>query len=158
MATVREARPASSDAGDATATARELLRLMIFCRVLEQTCCALNPRWFPAEGEEAAIVGAFYALRADDFIAAHYRGPFIAYYMRGAELARLIGQCLAKANGYASGRALGFTGPIELGCLPWVAGDLGTSLGVATGVATGYQYERSDSVVICSFRDGTSHR
>ena len=162
MATVRETRPASSDSGDPTAgetaTARELLRLMILCRVLEQTCCELNPRWFPAEGEEAAIVGAFYGLRSDDFIAAHYRGPFIAYYMRGAELARLVGQCLAKANGYARGRALGFTGPFELGCLPWVAGDLGTSLGVATGIATGYQYERSDRVVVCSFGDGTTNR
>ena len=131
---------------------------MVLSRVLEQTCCALNPRWFPAEGEEAALVGAFHGLRPDDFIAAHYRGPFIAYYMRGAELSRLIGQCLAKANGYAKGRALGFTGPIELGCLPWVAGDLGTSLGVATGVATGFHYEQSDRVVVCSFGDGTSNR
>ncbi|HEU5317091.1 MAG TPA: thiamine pyrophosphate-dependent dehydrogenase E1 component subunit alpha [Chloroflexota bacterium] len=137
---------------------RDLLRLMILSRVLEQTCCELNPRWFPAEGEEAAIVGAFYGLRSDDFIAAHYRGPFIAYYLRGADLARLIGQALAKANGYARGRALGFTGPFELGCLPWVAGDLGTSLGVATGVATGYQYEGGDRVVVCSFGDGTSNR
>src|SRR5687768_1958854 len=141
-----------------TGTARQLLRLMVLCRVLEQTCCALNPRWFPAEGEEAAIVGAFHGLRPDDFIAAHYRGPFIAYYMRGAELSRLVGQTLAKANGYARGRALGFTGPIELGCLPWVAGDLGTSLGVATGVATGFHYEHGERVVVCTFGDGTTNR
>src|SRR5207237_7174359 len=92
----------------------DLLRLMILCRVLERTCCELNPRWFPAEGEEATLVGTFYGLRPDDVIAAHYRGPFIAYYLRGAELARLIGQALGKANGYAKGRALGFTGPVEL--------------------------------------------
>ena len=155
MATTATERPVTvADTG----TARELLRLMVLCRVLEQTCCALNPRWFPAEGEEAAIVGAFHGLRPNDFIAAHYRGPFIAYYMRGAELSRLIGQTLAKANGYARGRALGFTGPIELGCLPWVAGDLGTSLGVATGVATGFQYEQGDRVVVCTFGDGTTNR
>ena len=152
------AAPTSSDHPHLRAHGRELLRLMALSRVLEQTCCELNPRWFPAEGEEAAIVGAFYGLRRDDFIAAHYRGPFIAYYMRGAELPRLIGQTLAKANGYARGRALGFTGPFELGCLPWVAGDLGTSLGVATGVATGFQYEGGDRVVVCSFGDGTSNR
>ncbi|MGI8423977.1 MAG: thiamine pyrophosphate-dependent dehydrogenase E1 component subunit alpha [Chloroflexota bacterium] len=138
--------------------APELLRLVVLCRVLEQACCALNPRWFPAEGEEAAIVGAFHGLRPDDFIAAHYRGPFIAYYMRGADLARLVGQALAKANGYSRGRALGFTGPVELGCLPWVAGDLGTSIGVATGVATGFQYEGGDRVVVCTFGDGTTNR
>src|SRR5438093_12143249 len=70
----------------------ELLRLMILCRVLERTCCELNPRWFPVEGEEATLVGAFYGLRPDDVIAAHYRGPFIAYYLRGAELARLTAE------------------------------------------------------------------
>ena len=41
---------------------------------------------------------------------------------------------------------------------PWVAGDLGTSIGVATGIATGFQYERGDRVVVCSFGDGTSNR
>ncbi|HXI18970.1 MAG TPA: thiamine pyrophosphate-dependent dehydrogenase E1 component subunit alpha [Chloroflexota bacterium] len=136
----------------------ELLRLMVLCRVLERTCCELNPRWFPVEGEEGTLVGAFHALRPDDFAAPHYRGPFIVYHMRGAELARLIGQVLAKANGYARGRALGFTGPIELNALPWVAGDLGTSLGVATGTALGFQYEGSDRVTVCSFGDGTSNR
>lgn len=150
--------PAPGDAARDTTHALELLRLLALCRTLEQTLCELNPRWFPALGEEATLVGAFHGLRATDFAAAHYRGPFIVYYMRGAELARLVGQCLAKANGYARGRALGFTGPLELGCLPWVAGDLGTSLGVATGVATGYQYEGGDRVVVCSFGDGTSNR
>ncbi len=137
---------------------RELLRLMIVCRVLERTCCELNPRWFPAEGEEAALVGTFYGLRDDDVIAAHYRGPFIAYYMRGAALARLIGQVLGKATGYARGRALGFTGPVERNVLPWVAGDLGTSLGVATGTALAARYDGLDRVTVVSFGDGTSNR
>jgi TPP-dependent pyruvate/acetoin dehydrogenase alpha subunit len=91
-------------------------------------------------------------------IAAHYRGPFIAYYLRGADLARLVGQALGKANGYAKGRALGFTGPVELNILPWVAGDLGTSLGVATGAALAAQYDGSDRVTVVSFGDGTSNR
>src|SRR5688500_10628367 len=120
MATVPEERLAtpggqSAAQNDASATpidadtARELLRLMVLCRVLEQTCCELNPRWFPAEGEEAAIVGAFHGLRADDFIAAHYRGPFIAYYMRGDELPRLVGLELDRSYGYASGHSLSIT-------------------------------------------------
>jgi TPP-dependent pyruvate/acetoin dehydrogenase alpha subunit len=135
-----------------------LLRAMIVCREVERVCCELNPRWFPAEGEEAAIVGAFFGLRGDDVVAAHYRGPFIAYYLRGAELSRLIAQALAKATGYARGRAPGFTGPVERHVVPWVAGDLGTSLGVATGAALGLQYEGSDRVVVCTFGDGTSNR
>jgi pyruvate dehydrogenase E1 component alpha subunit len=135
-----------------------LLRCMIVCREVERTACELNPRWFPAEGEEAAIVGAFYGLRRDDVIAAHYRGPFVAYYMRGADLSRLFGQVLGKATGYARGRSLGFTGPVEQHIIPWVAGDLGTSLGVAAGAGVGLQYEGSDRVVVCTFGDGTSNR
>jgi TPP-dependent pyruvate/acetoin dehydrogenase alpha subunit len=135
-----------------------LLRCMIVCREVERTACELNPRWFPAEGEEAAIVGSFFGLRKDDVIAAHYRGPFVAYYMRGAALDRLFGQVLGKATGYARGRALGFTGPVEQHIIPWVAGDLGTSLGVATGAGVGLQYEGSDRVVVCTFGDGTSNR
>ncbi|MGH2366742.1 MAG: thiamine pyrophosphate-dependent dehydrogenase E1 component subunit alpha, partial [Chloroflexota bacterium] len=135
-----------------------LLRLMILSRVLERACCELNPRWFPAEGEEGAIVGSFYGLRPDDVIAAHYRGPFIAYYMRGADLSRLVAQALGKATGFARGRALGFTGPVDQHIIPWVAGDLGTSLGVATGAALGLQYDGSDRVAVVTFGDGTSNR
>lgn len=135
-----------------------LVRAMILSRVLERACCDLNPRWFPAEGEEAVIAGSFYGLRADDIAAPHYRGPFLTYAMRGASLSRLVAQALAKATGYAGGRALGFTGPADLGFVPWVAGDLGTTIGVATGCALGFRYEGSDRVVVCSFGDGTTNR
>lgn len=135
-----------------------LVRAMVLSRVLERACCELNPRWFPAEGEEAVIAGAFYGLRPDDVAAPHYRGPFLAYAMRGASLSRLVAQALAKATGYARGRALGFTGPADLGFVPWVAGDLGTTIGVATGCAVGFHYEQSDRVVVCSFGDGTTNR
>src|SRR5205823_14067286 len=66
-----------------------LYRWLLVSRVLERALCARNPRWFPAEGEEAAIVGAFCDLRPDDVAAPHYRGPFVVYLMRGAELWRL---------------------------------------------------------------------
>lgn len=149
----------SSDDHDVSASDHvSLVRAMILSRVLERACCELNPRWFPAEGEEAVIAGAFFGLRPDDVAAPHYRGPFLAYAMRGASLSRLVAQALAKSTGYARGRALGFTGPADLGFVPWVAGDLGTTIGVATGCAVGFQYERSDRVVVCSFGDGTTNR
>lgn len=131
---------------------------MVLSRLLERACGELNPRWFPAEGEEAAIVGSFYGLRADDGLAPHYRGPFIVYLMRGADLARLMGQALGRESGYARGRAVPFTGPVELGIVPWVAGDLGTSLGVGTGAALAFHYEGSERVAVVSFGDGTVNR
>src|SRR5437870_5499967 len=140
-----------------------MYRWMIACRELEAACCRANPRWFPALGEEAAIVATFFGLRPDDVIAPHYRGPFVAYLMRGAELDRLVGQALGKANGYSRGRSVPFTGPFQLNVVPWVAGDLGTNLSVATGVALGIAYRREagiadDRVVVVSFGDGTANR
>lgn len=135
-----------------------LHREMVRCRVLERACGAANPRWFPAEGEEAAIVGAYFGLRADDAVAPHYRGPFVVYLMRGAEMARLCAQALGKKSGYARGRAVPFTGPVDLGIVPWVAGDLGTSLGVGTGAALAFHYEGSDRVCVIGMGDGTVNR
>lgn len=138
--------------------ARDMHRLMVRCRVLESTCCRLNPRWFPAEGEEAVIVGTFYGLRPDDAVVPHYRGPFVVYLMRGAELTRLLAQCLGRSGGYGKGRAPAFTGPAGGGVLPWVAGDLGTNLSLGTGAALAFQYEGSDRVAVLSTGDGTTNR
>jgi TPP-dependent pyruvate/acetoin dehydrogenase alpha subunit len=143
----------------------DLFNWMALSRAFEQACSAANPRWFPAEGEEATIVGTFYGLRPDDVVAPHYRGPFVVYLMRGASISRLAGQALGKATGYARGRAVPFTGPLDLNVVPWVAGDLGTSLGVATGAALAFWYDRQchgpdgiDRVVVVSFGDGTANR
>jgi TPP-dependent pyruvate/acetoin dehydrogenase alpha subunit len=131
---------------------------MVLARTLGTTLCELNARWFPLEGEEAVHVGSFVDLRHDDAAAPHYRDPFVVYLMRGAELWRLIAQVLGKSAGYNKGRSVGFTGPFHLGVVPWVAGDLGTTLGTATGAALAFTQQRSDRVCVCSFGDGTANR
>jgi TPP-dependent pyruvate/acetoin dehydrogenase alpha subunit len=131
---------------------------MALSRELDECLCAANPRWFPSAGEEAAMVGAFCDLRPDDAIAAHYRDPLVIYLMRGAEMARLVAQVLGKVGGYNKGRSVPFTGPVDLHIVPWVAGDLGTSLGVATGAALAFQQEGSDRICVCTFGDGTANR
>lgn len=131
---------------------------MTLSRELDEVLCAANPRWFPSAGEEATMVGAFCDLRPDDAIAAHYRDPLVIYMMRGAEMARLVAQVLGKVGGYNKGRSVPFTGPVDLQIVPWVAGDLGTSLGVATGAALAFQQEGSDRVCVCTFGDGTANR
>ena len=135
-----------------------IYRWLVVCRELDRALCAENPRWFPIEGEEATVVGTFVDLRNDDALAAHYRDPFVAYLMRGAEMWRLAAQVLGKAAGYNKGRSVPFNGPVELGIVPWVAGDLGTTLGTATGAALAFQAEGSDRVCVCSFGDGTANR
>lgn len=131
---------------------------MALSRELDDVLCAANPRWFPSAGEEAAMIGAFCDLRLNDAVAPHYRDPLVIYMMRGAEMARLAAQVLGKTGGYNKGRSVPFTGPVDLNIVPWVAGDLGTSLGVATGAALAFQQEESDRVCVCSFGDGTSNR
>lgn len=128
------------------------------CRELDRALCAANPRWFPIEGEEATVVGSFVDLRADDAVAPHYRDPFVVYLMRGAEMWRLAAQVLGKRDGYNKGRSVPFNGPVELNVVPWVAGDLGSTLGTATGAALAFQQEGSDRVCVCSFGDGTANR
>lgn len=131
---------------------------MTLSRELDEVLCAANPRWFPSAGEEATMVGAFCDLRPDDAIAAHYRDPLAIYMMRGAQMKRLVAQVLGKVGGYNKGRSVPFTGPVDLEIVPWVAGDLGTSLGIATGAALAFQQEGSDRICVCSFGDGTANR
>src|SRR3954470_22707987 len=131
---------------------------MTLSRELDEVLCAANPRWFPSAGEEATMAGAFCDLRPDDAIAAHYRDPLVIYMMRGAEMARLAAQVLGKKGGYNKGRSVPFTGPVDLNIVPWVAGDLGTSIGIATGAALSLAYGRGDAVTVLTFGDGTSNR
>ena len=133
-------------------------RWLVVCRELDRALCAANPRWFPIEGEEATVVGSFIDLRPDDAVAPHYRDPFVVYLMRGAEMWRLACQVLGKADGYNKGRSVPFNGPVELNVVPWVAGDLGSTVGTATGAALAFQHEASDRVCVCTFGDGTANR
>jgi acetoin:2,6-dichlorophenolindophenol oxidoreductase subunit alpha len=133
-------------------------RWMALCRVLDEALCTVNPRWFPCEGEEATILGSFYDCRPEDIVAPHYRDPFIVYILRGAELWRLVAQVIGKPAGYSRGRAVPFTGPIAMGIVPWVAGDLGTSLGIATGAAFALQENGAGGICVCTFGDGTANR
>ncbi len=135
-----------------------LYRWLMLARVLDLEVCKLNSRWFPAQGEEAVIVGSFCDLRPTDIVAPHYRDPFVVYLMRGAELWRLVAQVLGKPDGYSKGRSVPFTGPFKLNIVPWVAGDLGTSIGVATGAALALRTKANHDVVVCTFGDGVANR
>jgi TPP-dependent pyruvate/acetoin dehydrogenase alpha subunit len=141
-----------------TTSPLDLYRWLVLARVLDRALCVENPNWFPLEGEEASVVGAYADLRPTDVAAPHYRDPFVVYLMRGAEMWRLAAQVMRKSGGYNKGRSVPFNGPFELRHVPWVAGDLGTTLGTATGAALALQDEGSDDVCVCAFGDGTANR
>lgn len=151
------ARRSESGQGSA-ADALQVYRCLVVARELDRALCIHNPRWFPIEGEEATVVGSFIDLRLDDAAAPHYRDPFVVYLMRGADMWRLAAQVLGKKGAYNKGRSVPFTGPADKNIIPWVAGDLGTTIGTATGAALAFQYEGSDRVCVCTFGDGTANR
>jgi pyruvate dehydrogenase E1 component alpha subunit len=138
---------------------KEMHRLMVLSRVFDKAMCELSNNWFPAEGEEAAAVGAFYGLEPNDFAAPHYRGTHIVYHMRGAELWRLACHALARVDGYTYGRAFAHGGPAtDMGLLPWLGGDIGPQIAQATGVAFAFKYRKQPNVVVNAFGDGMSTR
>ncbi len=138
---------------------KEMHRLMVLSRVFDQAMCELSNNWFPAEGEEATVIGSFYGLGKNDFAAPHYRGTHIVYHMRGAELWRMACHALARVDGYTHGRAFAHGGPAtDMGLLPWLGGDIGPQIAQATGVAFAFKYRKQLHVVVNAFGDGMSTR
>ena len=80
----------------------DLYRWMLTSRQFESALSSRNPRWFSTEGEEATIVGSFAGIREGDIAAPHYRGPFVTYLMRGADMKRLACQAFGKAGSNSS--------------------------------------------------------
>lgn len=136
----------------------ELHRLMVLARVLDRAAAKLYGGHFPAEGEEATVVGSFYGLQPDDILAPHYRGPQIVFHMRGMPLEEIFLMLLGRATSYSRGRAPAFSGPVELGFVPWMGGDLGPSIGLATGAAFALRYRRTRQVAVHALGDGTTNR
>jgi len=133
-------------------------RLMVLSRCLDEICCRESPHWFPSEGEEAVPVGAFYGLGPEDVCAPNYRGAPVVYLMRGVSLEQVWAGILGKRTGFVRGRHYGFTAPVQLRVLPFLAGDLGPLISQATGAAFAQKYRGSDAVTVVSFGDGTSNR
>jgi len=131
---------------------------MVLSRVFDKAMCELSNNWFPAEGEEASVIGAFYGLSPDDYAAPHYRGTHIVYHMRGAELWRLACHALGKADTYTGGRGFAHGGPADMGILPWAGGDIGPQIAQATGVAFAFKYRKQPNIVLNAFGDGMSMR
>lgn len=139
-------------------TALAMHRWMVLSRALDEACCQESAHWFPAQGEEAVPVGAFYGLRPDDVCGPAYRGAPIVYVMRGAALEQVLAGAIGKRTSFARGRHFNFTAPIALKILPYIAGDLGPIISQATGTAFAQKYRQSDAVTLVSFGDGTSNR
>jgi TPP-dependent pyruvate/acetoin dehydrogenase alpha subunit len=138
-------------------TVLELHRAMVLSRTIELFCTEQSGHWYPAIGEEAAVVGTFAGLRADDAAAPHYRGALIVPWLRGAPLRSVLGAVVHRRSSPTLGRLYGgFAGDIARGVVPYVTMVLGPNLAVAAGLALAMKTRGSDTVAVASFGDGTA--
>ena len=134
-----------------------LYRWLVLGRQLEKTMTKL-PGYHPGVGEEAVIVGSFFGLREDDYIAPHYRGALVAAHMRGADLRRLIAGVLGKVTAYNRGRFRGdIYMPLQFNTLGMFSGVLGATLSIATGIALTAKVRARGDIVVTTFGEGTSN-
>jgi pyruvate dehydrogenase E1 component alpha subunit len=131
---------------------------MVFCRILEAELSEIVPYWHACEGEEASLVGSFYGLENDDYVSVHYRGVSLVYYMRGADLRRIIAGHIGKDTSYTRGRIASKTGPMQIRALGKFSGSLGTNWHMAVGVALSIKLKKQNQVVVVNFGDGSSSR
>ncbi len=108
-------------------------------------------------GEEATIVGAVNAMRAEDYLMSTYRehGQAIA---RGTDPNNVMAELFGRVDGVSKGRG----GSMHL--FDWERrflggyGIVGGNLPLATGVALACDYRGTDDAIVCMFGDGASNQ
>jgi TPP-dependent pyruvate/acetoin dehydrogenase alpha subunit len=147
----------------ATATKKEMLRKMILVRAFEEKLEDLYQRkamfgsTHSYRGQEAIAVGVCAALQPADLIASYHRGTghLIA---KGADLYKLLCECMGRADGYSKGRG----GKMHMGDLSFGflgnTGTVGGSVPTATGAALAAKIRGSKEVVVSFFGDGAANQ
>ena len=138
---------------------RRLLRIRYFD---EEACEQQRQGRIPAAlhtstGQEAAVVGACTALRADDYMTGNHRshGHPIA---KGAALPPLMAELLGKKTGVCRGKGGSMhLADFSVGSLG-ESGIVGGGIPVATGAGLSAQVRGTDQVTLCFFGDGASNQ
>lgn len=140
----------------------EMLELMEICRHFDLQLSRLYSRGLVAGmthysvGEEAANVGAIYALRKEDLMYSNHRGHGQTI-TKGIDINRMMAEILGKAPGYCKGRGGSmhvFNLEVNnMGCNGIVGGGHGLSIGAAFA----QKYNGTDRVVMSCMGDGATN-
>ena len=145
------------------ATLKEMLRTMILVRAFEEKLEELYQRkamfgsTHSYRGQEAIAVGVCSALQPTDLIASYHRGTghLIA---KGADLYKLLCECMGRADGYSQGRG----GKMHMGDMSFGflgnTGTVGATVPMATGAALSAKIRGSKEVVVSFFGDGAANQ
>lgn len=127
----------------------EIMRRMVFTRVLDQRAISLNRQgrlgfYAPVAGQEASMIGSQFALKKDDFILPSYRDvPQIVFH----------GLPLHQVFLYSRGHQVGGQIPKDVNVLmPQII--IGAQIVQCTGVAYGFKLRGDKHVAVTYIGDG----
>ena len=142
---------------------KEMLKQMILIRAFEEKLDELFQRkamfgsTHSYRGQEAVAVGVCTALEQTDLIASYHRGTghLIA---KGADLYKLLCECMGRTDGYSQGRG----GKMHMGDMSFGflgnTGTVGATVPTATGAALAARIRGSKEVVVSFFGDGAANQ
>lgn len=140
----------------------EMLELMEISRHFDLQLSRLYSRGLVAGmthysvGEEAANIGAIYALRKEDLMYSNHRGH-AQTIAKGIDIKRMMAEILGKAPGYCKGRGGSmhvFNLEVNnMGCNGIVGGGHGLSIGAAFA----QKYNQTDNIVMSCMGDGSTN-
>lgn len=113
----------------------------------------------PVLGQEAAYVGAYYALQVGDVFCPRSRGK-VVFPMRGMPLNYLMAGMFGKSEGLGQGRTPAgshMNGDPSIGLLP-TAGSVGSGFNIGVGAALAMKLQHRDNAVLIITGDGGSNR
>ena len=146
-----------------TAKRKAMLRQMVLLRAFEEKLEELYQRkamfgsTHSYRGQEAIAVGVCSALQSTDLIASYHRGTghLIA---KGADLYKLLCECMGREEGYSKGRG----GKMHMGDMAFGfignTGTVGGTVPTATGAALSAKVRGSNEVVVSFFGDGAANQ
>ncbi len=113
----------------------------------------------PVLGQEAANIGAFYALRDGDAFVPSHRGK-IGWVMRGMDLHYLVAGLFGKREGFGQGRnpvGSHMCGDADIGLMP-SQGSIGSSFNFGVGAALAMKLQRRPNAALIFGGDASANR
>ncbi|MGQ0536888.1 MAG: thiamine pyrophosphate-dependent dehydrogenase E1 component subunit alpha [Methanobacteriota archaeon] len=138
----------------------EIHRTMVLTRSMNERGMSLQRQgrigfYIGSEGQEAAHIGAGYALEREDLYCPHYRDLGL-FLLRGAPLSDLVAQLFGNAGDPTKGRQMpNHFSYKHLGLLS-VSSPLSTQIPQAVGMAYAARYLGHKKVAMVSFGDGST--
>lgn len=135
-----------------------LYRYMLLERVLDGRMLSLQRQgrigfYGPSVGQEAAIVGAAFAMESRDWIIPQYREPGAAL-LRGMPLAQLVAQLFGNEQDPIKGRQMPCHYAYRQGNFMSIASTVGTQIPHAVGIAWAAKIRKDPIACLVFFGDG----